>query len=160
MNTKHNKTIKAHGKPELPDERLANELLRDLVDGKGWNEARWAKRGLQPQGQHSPLPWNIIFTGYSNKLLLQSSGKPGTRNIGEIYKRQSSMGVNDDTADANAQLIVASVNHAQALAEALRDVMSEMESRFDYESATHEEETAFLKAREALAKWEGAKINE
>jgi hypothetical protein len=45
--SEHEMEVQAIADTEESEAGLANELLRDLADGKGWDEERWAKRGLQ-----------------------------------------------------------------------------------------------------------------
>jgi hypothetical protein len=92
-----------------------------LADNKAWTPERIAKAirqtkaldEAQPKAQHSPLPWRVAtYENKPPKIIIKGQA-------GFIAQ----MGyIDGGDREANARLIVASVNHAGALAEALKDI--------------------------------------
>lgn len=91
--------------------------------------------------QHTPGPWAYKHISVFN---------PETPEKGLPHLDCSCHGGKEwlVKAEANARLIAA----APELLEALTLVMEEMKSRFDYETATEEENAAFCKAEAVLSK--------
>ncbi len=78
------------------------------------------------KAQHSPLPWrfdkpNCIVAALSTKK--EAREKCSTVKIADVYETQFDLS-EPETLDANAALIVRAVNHADKLAEALRDSLN------------------------------------
>ncbi len=93
------------------------------------------------KAQHSPLPWNCHHCG----------------NGGETWTIEP--GIASVTSEADAKMIVASVNHADKLAEALRDIAADAQEANEKRNAgewdfrcTHIE----ARAKQALAAYEAA----
>lgn len=95
---------------------------------------------------HSPLPW---YAHSGSGYVMRS--EPGTV---ERVADCTGTGRSTATQAANAKLIVASVNHVDKLAEALRSTAREL-SWLDNPSTA--QLTALNDSRAALAAWEGAK---
>jgi hypothetical protein len=111
----------------------------------------------QPQAQHSALPWTYSAIGGDNFVM--SKGKA----IAEVlFDENGEWEKSIKEMDANARLIVASVNHAEKLAEALRDIQKTA-FRHEVQYWLNDPRTdrqcldAIVSAtREALAAWDKA----
>jgi hypothetical protein len=100
----------------------------------------------QQQAQHSPLPWFTMANPKPDDLKPMVSVWSGTETRESI--------VCNSCSPADAKLIVASVNNAEALAEALkwiRDVVKERKGTAMWQQMVED------KARNALAQWEKAR---
>jgi len=106
-----------------------------------------SERDLPAQGkaQHSPLPWQVDF---AIEATFDDGGRMET--VIEIMTDDHGDTPCYATSLENAKLIIASVNHADKLAEALNDCMFALSSR-KFSSK------AYDKANAALAAYEAAK---
>jgi hypothetical protein len=108
-----------------------------------------SERDLPPQ--HSPLPWRLL----DGAILSENVNDYGNFIIVESPRRYADETTEQDRR--NMELIVRSVNHAEALAEALRGLMraycpnAEITAEAAGESALQSDVQT---ARAALAKWE------
>jgi hypothetical protein len=106
------------------------------------------------KAQHSPLPWTML----ANSIV--TVGIPGQGAIATLGEkdREGGLHLSPEIAESNAKLIVASVNHAARLAEALRECITEqgaMSERSHY-NAKRRLQYITDTARLALAAYEAA----
>ena len=101
-------------------------------------------RTNQQTTQHSPLPWQIAEYGIRELKAKYLCIKHGDQTIARIDASGNSLSVTKRD-EANARIIVASVTHAEALADELRKVLQ-------FGSAGNEN-----LIRATLAAWEEAK---
>jgi len=103
MNTTNKTEQKGVGKPELP-KTVTNEMIRKQMHA--YMEAQ-----KPAKAEHSPLPWNV------NDISPYAIYVNGSR---VVDCREANCICYTERDKANARLIVASVNNAAKLAEALR----------------------------------------
>jgi len=111
------------------------------LDADGVEVAKGQGEGVPEtpnKAQHSPLPWSYSAIGGDNHIM----SKPLRASVATVI------------CDADREFIVRAVNHADKLAEALRDVLaefSESDNDAPYLKVT-------IKAREALAAYEAVQL--
>ncbi len=102
---------------EIPYEQAkfyVNQRNRALKHGLTFKLESY--RPAPNKAQHSPLPWRLDFNKYDRQYRVYSVSAPVTNSMFHADN------------DADCKLIVASVNHAPGLAEALRFALSQIET--------------------------------
>ncbi len=119
-------------------------VQRDMTPDYEREIERDAARTETSKAQHSPLPWQS-GRGGDNTIRIYSNGKPTHLNV----VAQLGEGIDEDWrehkhASANAKLIVASVNHADKLAESLRALLTNFVTVDSYPNPSKEISDKFI----------------
>lgn len=152
----------AQAKPETPQGKPIPAVNRPPCVWPYADDAQPQGKPAQPRkpdgASHSALPWELDATDWP--LIINDNGDSCVALVESKEYNGRDYSCQSETALANAKLIVASVNHVDKLADALRAVVYTWENDFKGQQTGYEGtplETDYKQAKAALAEYERSK---